>query len=357
MKKVIALALTLAMVLALGVTAFAAGTPAPADVDLSNVPTEMELGKTYLIQVSGLEGADKVVVSDTNGFIKFTDAEEVSNLAGTYVTKATAETKGVTEVVVSYEDSEGEDQKKATAKVTIAEAEEDIDADLDFAEADAFDMIGSKAVIYLDGKAGISAELYNAVALLHPERIVITDDDFCVILYRGDYTTATLKKNVKIHVNVEVADRLYDAKGNDMNNRVLAALGNNKADPFYVTVDTERLTEVASKPELTVNLSSDEFTAWAKTNDVKAMNLYTFDDSDDTIALVEKNVSINNNFEEWLEMPAFASATYVLVDADNGATSSANTKPNASTGANDMVAVAVVFATIALAAGVAKKVR
>ena len=87
------------------------------------------------------------------------------------------------------------------------------------------------------------------------------------------------------------------------------------------------------------------------------MTMYSFDASDDTVAVAAANIKVNNSFDNIVTMPTVAGGVYVFVDATNAATSSANVKDNVSTGANDMMAVAVVFATIALAAGVSKKVR
>ncbi len=368
MKKVIALALTLAMVLAIGVTAFAA-TPAPS-LMAGIVGDEIELGDTIVIIIEN--GVKDMVVSDVNGKLEVTDVMAVAGTTN-YVAKVTAKELGLTKLVADWSEVDGEGYTvKGTADLktlTVVEAEEDIDEgyflDLEDVDVDYFTNI-ARVPLYLEKNIGtdaepnwvecdgITARLYNAITKLHPEKIILAYDDFAVILYRGDYTTLKLDRDVMLHANVEVSDRLYDAKGKDMNNRVLTALGNNKADPYYVVVDTARLDVVAENPELTVSLEGTTFEQWAKTNDVKNMNLYIFDEEDDTIELVEKNVSVNNLFDNWVEMPQYDSATYVFVDADNAATGSANVKPNASTGANDMVAVAVVFATIALAAGVAK---
>ena len=356
MKKVIALALTLVMVLALGVTAFAANET--VTVNLLN-PAEYEVGKTYWVSFdfAGATVTD-VVVSDVNGKIKFATAQKVSG-SDEYIVSAEIVETGVTQIKVTYKDSAKKactylDQNLVTLK-TAAVVDPDlgivVDGNVTVTE------IGAKIVVDLNGDTGISAATYNAIAAKHPEKILVVDDTFSIEILRGDYTTLTVKDTVKLHANVTVADRILDEDGKDMNNRVLAALGNTKADPFYVTVDTDNLSEIASKPVLTVNLDGAAFDAWCKVNDCKAMDLYIFDETDDTVALVKKNISVNNLIENWLEMPQFDSATYVLLDAGNSASASANVKPNASTGANDMVAVAVVFATIALAAGVSKKVR
>lgn len=361
MKKVIALALTLVMVLALGVTAFAAGETVTV-----NLLAEYEVGKTYWVSFdfAGATVTD-VVVSDVNGKIKFGAAQKVSG-SNDYIVSAEIVEAGVTQIKVTYKDSAKTACTYPDPRLVTLKTAAVVDPDSGIVTDGNTKVypVGAKIVVDLDGidptkpdDTGISADTYNKIAAQHPEKILVLGKNFSIEILRGDYTTLTVKETIKLHANVAVTDRIKDEDKNDMNNRVLAALGNTKADPFYVTVDTDNLSEIASKPVLTVSLDGADFDAWCKVNDCKAMDLYIFDETDDTVALVKKNISVNNLIENWLEMPQFDSATYVLLDAGNSASASANVKPNASTGANDMVAVAVVFATIALAAGVSKKVR
>ena len=354
MKKVIALALTLAMVLALGVTAFAA----PA---ITGLAAEYELGETEYFEITGLADKDVVtsVSSVTADLITFGEPNKVDG-TGNWIVSAKMEKVGVTKIAVAYTNADSDEVVEVIdVAIEIVEAADEPQAGTSWLTLEeAKDMVVAGSVIALDvtGKDGITAELYNAVAKLNPEVIELYTDAYSIRLYRGDYTKLTVKNNVKINTMVKVIDTLT-LKGKDANNRVLTALGNKNADPFYVTIDSTNLTEIAANPELTVVLDTPAFAAWCKTNNCKAMDIYAFDASDDTVALVKENVSVNNLFDNEVEMPTLESAIYVFVDADNSATGSANVKPNTNTGANDMVAVAVVFATIALAAGVSKKVR
>ena len=374
MKKVIALALTLAMVLTMGVVAFAdAATFADIDVVDGKV---FKLDEKVVIRIDA--DSKEFTVKDANGFMTFGTVLTVEDANGTYyVVEATGTKEGVTAIETWVE---GKDTAADTVNVKI-EAEKPTDPfegykfynnvdeikDQDFQSSITIDLEKDDGTYF----EGFTAAVYNAATKLHPETIVIEGKDFAVTLYRGDYKTTTLAKDVNIVVGVDIADALYVTKkgavvvdattegkeNTPLNNRVLSALGNTKADPYYVMVETANLDAVADKPELSVILASDNFYQWAKTNNRKAMTMYSFDASDDTVAVVASNIKVNNNFDNVLAMPTVASGIYVLADSANGASSSANVKDNVSTGANDMMAVAVVFATIALAAGVSKKVR
>lgn len=363
MKKVIALALTLAMVLALGVTAFAAEILVNANG--TNGTAEYEVGTKTSLIINMDNAKDEVTkVYDSNNTITFGTATRVDGTATQWVVEATMDKLGLTQIIVDYTDANSDEQQTPAKIVNVVDAPEaDQPGDDYLALADVQAMLDAwmdkpTSVIALDvtGKDGIAADLYNAVAKLNPEVIELYTDVYTIRLYRGDYTKLTIKSNVEINTMVTVSDTLL-LKNKDANNRVLTALGNKNADPFYVEIDSTNLTEIAANPELSVVLDTEDFAAWCKTNNCKAMDIYAFDPADDTVALVKENVSVNNLFDNVVEMPTLDSAIYVFVDADNSATGSANVKPNTNTGANDMVAVAVVFATIALAAGVSKKVR
>ena len=371
MKKVIALALTLAMVLALGVTAFAASMTLAA---------EYEVGKTVNFSIDIVAGEKVTKVYDSSNLIKFDTPRAADGKTDLWTVNGTLNAKGYTKIVVEYTDVNEDAKEWKSAVIEIVDpadapqAGEDYltFADLGYADEAAFlnDNYGYSSVlldlydsansdpandvyVYFDG---ISAEVYNAAAKLSPEKIVIVSDVARITLYRGDYTKLTVKKDIEINAMVAVGSE-WTLDKKDMNNRVLTALGNNNADPYYVAIDTTNLTEVAANPELQINLDSEDFAQWCKTNNCKAMDVYAFDPADDTVALVAEDVAVNNLFDNVIDMPTLETGYYVLVDAGNSATGSANVKPNANTGANDMVAVAVVFATIALAAGVSKKVR
>ena len=358
MKKVIALALTLAMVLALGVTAFAASMALKA---------EYVVGETVNFSIDIVAGEKITKVYDSSSLIKFDTPRAADGKTDLWTVSGTLNAKGYTKIIVEYTDVNEDAKEWKSDVIEIVDAADAPQAgtdyltfaDLGYADETAFlnDNYGYSSVILdLEGFDGISADLYNATAKLSPEKIVLVSDVARITLYRGDYTKLTVKKDIKINAMVAVGSE-WTLDKKDMNNRVLTALGNNNADPYYVAIDTTNLTEVAANPELQINLDSEDFAQWCKTNNCKAMDVYAFDPSDDTVALVAEDIAVNNLFDNVIDMPTLETGYYVLVDAGNSATGSANVKPNANTGANDMVAVAVVFATIALAAGVSKKVR
>ncbi len=363
MKKVIALALTLAMVLAIGVTAFAAPS-------LNYDKIEVEVEDTVTVAITDWE-TEGYTITSANGYVTVGTPKKVEGNG--YVVDVTAKTVGIDVLKVVDED----DNVIDVVPVEVVKPEEEDPAENVKGElATTYSDEGANVTIDLTTKevqiagadtpdnetddkyalvsyVGFKGDLYDKVVKLHPETITILGDNYSVVLYRGDYTTLNISSKKTIKITVDVVDKLY-IKGKDVNNRVLKALGNTKADPFYVDVVSSGLDLLAEEPEFTINLNAAGFEQWVKTNDAEDMDVYTFDSSDDTVALVDSNVAINNRFDTELVFDSCETATYVLVDAGNSAGSGANTKPNASTGANDMVAVAVVFATIALAAGVAK---
>ncbi len=360
MKKVIALALTLAMVLAMGVVAFADNdfTATITGIQRVNaddevVLNEIEIDSTVMLKIEGITADMKVTATDANGFMTFGAVKEVAG-AGCFVVEATATKLGVTKIVLT--DKDGKTYTGDAFEIVKAD-EKDPVADKDVTDVKV-NQDGSVVTITV-GKDGFTGADYNEAVKYHPEEIKIVGNGFEVVLYRGDYVTKTQNEKDKFIIKATVSDKIEDSEKEPLNNRVLTALGNNKADPFYVTVESVGLDALADKPVFTVDLDKTGYNldAWVKTNNVKAMAMYSFDEADDTVAVVASNIKVNNRFDNVLTMPTTDAGVYVFVDATNAASSSANVKDNVSTGANDMMAVAVVFATIALAAGVSKKVR
>ena len=109
--------------------------------------------------------------------------------------------------------------------------------------------------------------------------------------------------------------------------------------------------------------SNANWASWLKTNNAKNMIMYQYNTKEESITTVKKSLSVDSLLSNKVTSPTTKNGVYFLVDANNAAGSNANTgsgstqKPNTNTGANDMVAVVVVFATIALATGVSKKMR
>ena len=243
MKKVIALALTLAMVLALGVTAFAASMTLAA---------EYEVGETVNFSIDIVAGEKVTKVYDSTGLITFDTPRAADGKTDLWTVNGKLNAKGYTKIVVEYTDVNEDEQEWKSEVIEIVDPADEPQAgtdyltfaDLGYADEAEFlnDNYGYSSVILdLEGFDGISADLYNATAKLSPEKIVLVSDVARITLYRGDYTKLTVKKDIKINAMVAVGSE-WTLSGKDMNNRVLTALGNNNADPYYVAIDTTNLT-------------------------------------------------------------------------------------------------------------------
>lgn len=355
MKKVIALVMALVMTLALGVTAFAEETQKTAQIEgwTSGSTQEIEKDSQFAIIITG--GQEDMTVSDTNGYLSF--GEPVVQGEGRYVVMVKAEKLGLSEIKVV--DKNGKDILNGSYYVKIKEAAtvDPFDGEV-FSDVESVALTGSKVIINIEGFEGISAEVYNAATKLSPEQIVITNNTFTLTLSRGDYTKQTLKKN--LYFNVLISDG-PTATG-VTNNKVLNALGNKKADPFYIEIRENNLSSVAEKPELVLNMYSDaDWSNWLKTNNAKNMIMYKYNSADESITTVKKSLTVDSLLSNKLTSPTTKNGVYFVVDASNAAGSNANTgtgstgKPNVGTGAGSMGAVAVVFVTIALAAAVTKR--
>ncbi len=364
MKKIIALVMALVMTLALGVTAFANDIEKTATIEgwTSGETVDIEKDKEIVLMITG--GQKDMIISDVNGHLKFETPTAVTGSDATrFAVSVKAEKVGVTKIQIT--DKDGNDILNGTYFVNVKDAAvvDPYDGAV-FSDVDAVELTGSKVIIDIQGFEGISHEVYNAAANLSPEQIVIKNNTFTLTLNRGDYTKQTLNKHLYFNVLISNAPTATGVT----NNKVLNALGNKKADPFYVEIRESGLSKVADKPELVLNMYADaDWSNWLKTNNAKNMIMYKYDAKEETITQVRKSLSVDSLLSNKLTSPTTKNGVYFLVDANNAAGSNANTgtgsgsgsnqKPNTNTGANDMLAVAVVFGVIALAAGVSKKVR
>lgn len=360
MKKVIALVMAVVMTLALGVTAFAAEVEKTATIEgwTSGETFEIDKEKGLVIMITG--GQKDMVVSDANGIFEFTTPVQVSGGDETrFTVSATAQKLGLTRIQIK--DKDGNDITNGTYYVEVKDP--DVVDPYDGAvlnDTSAVQLTGSKVILDIEGFEGISYEVYNEAAKLSPEQIVIKNNTFTLTLNRGDYTKQTLNKH--LYFNVLISNT--PTASGVTNNKVLKALGNTKADPFYVEIRESGLSNVAAKPELVIDMYSNaNWASWLKTNNAKNMIMYQYNTKEESITTIKKSLSVDSLLSNKVTSPTTQNGVYFLVDANNAAGSNANTgsgstqKPNTNTGANDMIAVVVVFATIALAAGVSKKVR
>ncbi len=360
MKKIIALVMALVMTFALGVTAFAEEVQKTATIEgwTSGETVEIDKDGEIVLMITG--GQKDMVVSDANGYLEFSEVVAVTGADQTrYAVSVKAKTLGLT--IIKITDKDGNDILNGNYYVKVKDAAvvDPYDGAV-FNDVDAVELTGSKVIIDIEGFDGISHEVYNAATKLSPEQIVIKSNTFTLTLNRGDYTKQTLNKHLYFKVLISDAPTAAGVT----NNKVLNALGNKKADPFYVEIRESGLSKVADKPELVLNMyASGDWSNWLKTNNAKNMIMYRYDAKEETVTQIRKSLSVDSLLSNKLTSPTTKNGIYVLTDANNAAGDNANTgsgstqKPNTNTGAGDMVAVAVVFATIALAAGVAKKAR
>ena len=350
MKKILSVVLVLSMVLALGVTAFA------------DNPKELEAGKTYGFSFT-VPTTDGVVISDSNGILVFGEAVVGTGTVAVNVT-APAGTEGkVTKIVLKANDTNKtvlEEVYVTIAAPAVAPAPE-ADAVMTKKEvADATVVTNNKAVITMAaGVDGIAADAYNALKAANYESITFVDaeGEYTWVLTRGDYT----KMNVTaaIYFGVTVDTKLYTTNAKKevvedtaTENAVLKALGNTKADVFYVAInDNVNIGNVASKPELVVSVDD----VWTTYNNKFSVTAYKFDG--EAVAKVAEGLAVKPATGK-MTLNLTAAGTYVFV-ADNytvNPTPSTTEKPNASTGANNAAAAVVAMAVMAVAAVASKKI-
>lgn len=348
MKKILSVVLVLSMVLALGVTAFAAN------------PAEIEVGKTVGFEFAGVTKTEGAKVTDTNGILVFGDVVvvEKDNRIVVNVTAPAGTAGKITKIEV----------KSADGKTTYASAVVEVKGaavvtpvlpgTLDAANLTAALTVDATnvATVNMGGLTGITAEVYNTLKNANYEKIVFANGDYTWTLTRGDYT----KMNVTapIYFGVTVDNKLYKTENGTTKedtateNAVLKALGNTKADVFYVTVDTNcNIANVANKPELVVNVDD----TWIKYNNKFSVTAYKFDGEKVTEAA--KGLAIKPATGK-LALNLTTAGVYVFVgDNTTVAPSTPSTeKPNAGTGANNAAAAVVALAVMAVAAVASKKV-
>ena len=352
MKKLLSIIMAVAMIFTMGMVAFADET------------TEYVVGETYAFVFT--VDADQVItkVYDVNGFITFDTAMELSDETGHWYVKGTMKKVGITQIVIEC----GKDHLINNSTITIVNPKEEKPvqpgdkyltfADLGYADEKAYsDAFCGKSKITFDmtGFDGVSAEIYNATTKLNPEMIIFDTDLYTITLNRNDYVKLTVNKDVEINAMVSVgAEWIY--KDVNMNNKVLAALGNNKAVPFYVAIDSTNLTKVAPNAELTLKLNIDAFDKWCKVNDCKSMDIYAYDVVTDKIALVKADVSVNNLFDKELVMPTIKTGYYVIVESTTPVSGSVATKPNVGTGGNSAMSALATLVVMGAVAVATKKI-
>ena len=350
MKKILSVVLVLSMVLALGVTAFAAN------------PSELEAGKTYGFSFD-VPTANGVVISDTNGILVFGEAVVGTDTVAVNVTAPAGTAGKVTKIVLKANDT----NKTVLAEmyVTVAAPAEapapEADAVMTKDEVAAATVVtNNKAVVTMkDGVDGIAAAAYNAIKAANYESITFVDaeGEYTWTLTRGDYTKMNVSASIYFGVTVDTKLYTLNAKNEVVEdtaaeNAVLKALGNTKADVFYVAInDNANIGNVASKPELVISVDD----VWVKFNNKFSVTAYKFDG--EAVAKVAEGLAVKPATGK-MSLNLTAAGTYVFV-ADNytvNPTPSTTEKPNASTGANNAAAAVVAITVMAVAAVASKKI-
>jgi len=358
MKKILSVVLVLAMVLALGVTAFA------DEVVYGQATGNLQAGKTYPYAFTVADASKGVTLKDSNGILVFGEPVVNGNDIHVNVT-APAGTEGkVTKILVMSADT--------NVKTPLAEAYVSVAAPAapEAPKADAVAKLADLTIVapvetniatitMPAGVDGIDAAAYNALKTANYEKIVIVDaeGEYTWTLTRGDYTkmnvTAAIYFGVEVDVNLWTLDKDKNVvKDTATENAVLKALGNTKADVFYVTInDNVNIANVASKPELVVSVEN----TWITFNNKFSVTAYKFDG--ETVAKVAEGLAVKPATGK-LALNLAGAGTYVFV-ADNytvNPTAPSDTqKPNAGTGANSAAAV-VAIAVMAVAAVASKKI-
>ena len=353
MKKILSVILVLSMVLALGVTAFA-----DSDVLTGTIKAGETVGITVTVTGDTSKG---VTVTDPNGILVFTEPVVGADFVAFNVTAPAGSEGKIAQIVIKAKD----EKKTALADpivVFVEEAEEPEKPEAD----DVIDVDGVNG--YVDdernafiempaGVHGITAEVYNQLKALNYETLNFVGDGYTWTLTRGDYT----KMNVtaSIYFGVEVGEKLYKLDENKKvvedtakENAILKALGNTKADVFYVAVnDNVNIGNVASKPELKITAPA----GWVNYNNKFSVTAYKYDG--ETVAKTAEGLAVKPATGT-MTLNLTTAGLYVFV-ADNytvNPTPSTNEKPNASTGANDAAAALVAITVMAVAAVASKKI-
>lgn len=354
MKKILSVVLVLAMVLALGTTAFAAA------------PATIKAGETVGVTIPVTGDTSKgVTVADPNGILVFTEPVVGADFVAFNITAPAGSEGKIAQFVVKAKDENK--TVLATGVITIAEAAKPeapkADAVMtkdEVVAATAVDSTNKATVTMKAGVDGIAAAAYNYLKGQNYESITFVDAEgaYTWTLTRGDYT----KMNVtaSIYFGVSVSDKLYTlnekkevVEDTAKENAALKALGNTKADVFYVTInDNANIGNVASKPALVIDVNN----TWVNYNNKFSVTAYKFDG--ETVVKAAEGLAVKPATGK-MTLNLTTAGLYVFV-ADNYTVNptapSTSEKPNASTGANNAAAAVVAMAVMAVAAVASKKI-
>ena len=348
MKKILSVVLVLSMVLALGTTAFAAA------------PATIKAGETVGVTINVTGDTSKgVTITDPNGVLVFTEPVVGADFVAFNITAPAGSEGKIAQFVIKAKDENK--TTLASGVITIEEPAKPVAPEADkvikLDDLDGYVDSENNAFIEMTaGVHGVSADAYNWLKNQNFETINFVGDDYVWTLTRGDYT----KMNVtaSIYFGVSVNEKLYKVDENKKvvedvakENAALKALGNTKADVFYVTInDNVNIGNVASKPELTIAAPA----GWVTYNNKFSVTAYKYDG--EAAEKVAEALAVKPATGA-MTLNLTTAGLYVFV-ADNYTVNpvAPTTKPNASTGANDAAAALVAITVMAVAAVASKKI-
>ena len=358
MKKLLTAVVALSMIFALGTTAFA---------DTTGI--EIKEGETIGITITVDTTKDGVNVIDVNGILTFSNPIIISDTQIAVNITAPEKTAGkLTKIVVQDDEKNiigGNTEEYVVSVVEPEQPAKPVDPEALPIEKleESLTVSDNNATINMGEYTGIAAEVYNQLKNQNYDKITFELASGAKwTLTRGDYTKMNVTSSIYFGVESSTTlTKVVDGqvvRDEETENKVLKALGNTKADPFYVVIDRHcNIANVASKPELVVQVAD----SWLDYNNIFSVKAYSF--NGETATKVAENLSIKPSTGR-MTLNLTKAGTYVFVDSNTwvnlqGGSSNNNgstQKPNTNTGANSAAAV-VALVVMAGAAAVAKKTQ
>ena len=358
MKKLLTAVVVLSMILTLGTSAFA-----------DNVGIEIKEGETIGITITVDTTKDGVNVTDVNGILEISKPVIINDTQIAVSITAPEKTAGkVTRIVVKDDNKKVIGANTDEYVVSVLEPEKPSKpADPEVLPVDKLEesltVSDNVATINMGEYTGIAADVYNQLKNKNYDRIIFAlSNGSTWTLTRGDYTKMNITSSIYFGVEATTTlTKVVDGKvvrDEETENKVLKALGNTKADPFYVIIDSHcNIANVATKPELVVKVAD----TWLDYNNIFSVKAYSF--NGETAKKVAENLSIKPSTGR-MTLNLTKAGTYVFVDANTwvnlqGGSSSGSgstQKPNTNTGANSTAAV-IALVVMAGAAVALKKTQ
>ena len=343
MKKLLSAVVVLSMILTLGTAAFA-----------DNTGIEIKEGETIGITITVDTTTDGVKVTDTNGILKISEPIIINDTQiAVNVTAPTGTAGKLTKLVVKDNSNKiigGNTEEYMVTVAAPAQPPKPVDPEVLPIEKleESLSVNDNVATVTLQGYTGIAAEVYNTLKGQNYDKIVfVLENGATWTLVRGDYTKMNVTSS--IYFGVETSTILTKVvngetvRDTEAENKVLKALGNTKADPFYVTIDSHcNISNVATKPELVIKVAN----SWLDYNNIFSVKAYSFDG--ETAKKVAENLSIKPSTGR-MTLNLTKAGTYVFVDSNTwvnlqgSSNSGSNQKPNTNTGANSAAAVHLII--------------